>query len=86
MAGGYTKAVLNKLNKTGMVQLYMKTESNMGANITTLTNDIKDVMDYFKSLEEEIAIVKNQTINWFIIWEKMKERTGQVLITSSMNV
>ena len=63
MAGGYTKAVLNKLNRTGMVQLYMKTESNMGANITTLTNDIKDVMDYFKSLEEEIAIVKNQTIN-----------------------
>lgn len=55
--------MLKKLNKTEMIQLYMKTESNMGANITTLTNDIKDVMDYFKSLEEEIAIVKNQTIN-----------------------
>ena len=63
MAGAHTEAVLNKLNKTEMVQLYMKTESNMGANITTLTNDIKDAMDYFKSLEEDIAIVKNQTIN-----------------------
>lgn len=59
MAGGYTKAVLNKLKKTEMVYLYMETESNMGANITTLTNDVKDVMDYFKRLEEEIAIVKN---------------------------
>ena len=63
MAGAHTEAVLNKLNKTEMVQLYMKTESNMGANITTLTNDIKDAMDYFKSLEEDIAIAKNQTIN-----------------------
>ena len=63
MAGAHTEAVLNKLNKTEMVQLYMKTESNMGANITTLTNDIKDAMDYFKSLEEDITIVKNQTIN-----------------------
>ena len=63
MAGAHAEAVLNKLNKTEMVQLYMKTESNMGANITTLTNDIKDAMDYFKSLEEDIAIVKNQTIN-----------------------
>ena len=63
MAGAHTEAVLNKLNKTEMVQLYMKTELNMGANITTLTNDIKEAMDYFKSLEEDIAIVKNQTIN-----------------------
>ena len=36
MAGTHTKAVLNKLTKQELVQLYLNTEGNMGSEISAV--------------------------------------------------
>ena len=59
MAGTHTEAVLNKLTKPELVQLLLNTEANMGAQISTLTAEVKDLSSYLKKLEADVAIVKN---------------------------
>ena len=52
MAGTHTEAVLNKLNKQELVQLFLNTEANMGSKISATSNEIKDQL-------EEVAILKS---------------------------
>ena len=59
MAGSHTEAVLNKLTKPELVQLLLNTKANMGAQISTLTAEVKDLSSYLKKLEADVAIVKN---------------------------
>ena len=59
MAGTHTEVVLNKLTKPELVQLLLNTEANMGAQISTLTAEVKDLSSYLKKLEADVTIVKN---------------------------
>ena len=59
MAGTYTEAVLNKLTKLELAQLLFNIEANMGAQISTMTAEVKELCCYLKNLEAELAIVKN---------------------------
>ena len=59
MAGTHTEVVLNKLTRPELVQLLHNTEANMGAQISTLTAKVKELLNYLKKLEADIAIVKN---------------------------
>ena len=59
MAGIHTEAVLNKLTKRELIQLLLNTEANMGAQISTLTAEVKELSSYLKKVEVDVAIVKN---------------------------
>ena len=59
MAGTHTEAVLNKLTKPELVQLLLNTEANVGAQISTLTAEVKELSSYLKKLEANVAIAKN---------------------------
>ena len=59
MADTHTEAVLNKLTKLELVQLLLNTEANMGAQISSLTAEVKELSSYLKKLEADVAIVKN---------------------------
>ena len=59
MATTHTKAVLNKLSKSELVQLVLQTESSLALQITNLTNEVKDLIGYFKKLEADLAVRKN---------------------------
>ena len=48
MAGTHTKAVLNKLTKPELVQLFLSTEANTGPQISTLTAEVKELSSYFE--------------------------------------
>ena len=61
MTGTHTEAVLNKLTKPELILLFLKTEGNMGAQISTLTSEVKELNGYLKKLEEDVAIVKMLT-------------------------
>ena len=61
MSGTHAEAVLNKLTKPELVQLLLKTEATLGSQITDLSKEIKDTLNYLKKLETDIAVVK--TIN-----------------------
>ena len=59
MAETDTEAVINKLTKPQLVQLLFNTEANMGTQISTLTAKVKELNNYFKKLEADVATVKN---------------------------
>ena len=59
MAVTHTEIVLNKLTKPEPVQLLLNTEANMGAQISTLTAEVKELSSYLKKLETDVAIAKN---------------------------
>ena len=59
IATTHTEAVLNKLSKSELVQLVLQTESSLALQITTLTNEVKDLLGYFKKLEADLAVTKN---------------------------
>ena len=47
------------LTKPELVQLLVNTEGNIGAQIFTLTAEVKELSSYLKKLEADIGIVKN---------------------------
>ena len=59
MAGTHTETFVNKLTKPELVQLLLITEANMGAQISTLTAEVKELSCYLKTFEADVAIVKN---------------------------
>ena len=59
MSGTHTEAILNKLSKPELVQLLLNTEANMGANIATLTAEIKEINNHLNKLEADVAVTKN---------------------------
>ena len=59
MAGIHTEAVLNKLTKRELIQFLLNTEANMGAQISTVTAEVKELSSYLKKLKVDVAIVKN---------------------------
>ena len=59
MATTHTEAVLNELIRSELVQLVLQTESSLTLQITNLTNEIKDMLGYFKKLEADLAVTKN---------------------------
>ena len=59
MVGTYTEAFLDKLNKPELVQLFLNTEANMGTQISTLTAEVKELNNYLKKQEKDVAIVRS---------------------------
>ena len=59
MATTHTEAVLNKLSKSELVQLVLQTEASLASQITNLTTEVKDLLEYFKKLESDLAVTKN---------------------------
>ena len=57
MATTHTEAVLNKLSKSELVQLVLQTESSLALQITNLTNEVKDLLGYFKKLEDSAGLM-----------------------------
>ena len=58
MSATHTEAVLNKLTKSELVQLLLKTEAILGSQITDLSKVDKDTLTHFKKLEADIAVVR----------------------------
>ena len=58
-AGAHTEAVLNKLSRLELVQIILNTEANLGSQITKLTSEVKNLLDYSKKLEVDVAVVRN---------------------------
>ena len=46
MAGAHTEAVLNRLSKSGLVQIILNTEANLGSQIAKLTTEVKDSFSF----------------------------------------
>ena len=59
MAGTHIVAVLNKLSKPDLVQIILNTEANLGSQIAELTTEAKVLLDHSKTLEVDVAIVRN---------------------------
>ena len=59
MAGTHTEAVFDKLTKPELFQLLFNTGDNIGAPISTLTAEIKDLNNQFKKVEADVAITKD---------------------------
>ena len=78
MATTHTEAVLNKLSKSELVQLVLQTESSLALQITNLTNEVKDLLGYFKKLEADLAVTKN-------VNSKLMERVVQTQRQCSAN-
>ena len=58
MSGTHIEAVLNKLTKSELAQLLLKTEATLGSQISDLSKEIKDTFTHLKKLEADIAVVK----------------------------
>ena len=53
MVGTHNEAVLNKLSKHELVQLFLNTEANIGSKISVISSEIKD------QLEAEASILNS---------------------------
>ena len=52
MATTHTGTVLNKISKSELVQLVLQTEAILASGITNLTTEVKDLLGYFKKLDD----------------------------------
>ena len=59
MAGAHTETVLSKLSKPELIQIILNTEAKLGSQIAKLTTEVKDLLAHSKTLEVEVAIVRN---------------------------
>ena len=59
MATSHTEVGLNKLSKSKLVQLILKTDASLASQITSLTTEVTDLLGYFKKLEADLAVIKN---------------------------
>ena len=55
----YTEVVLNKLSKSELVQLVLRTEASLASQITNLKTEVKDLLGSFKQMEADSAVTKN---------------------------
>ena len=78
----HTKAVLNNLIKSEMVQLILKTEASLASQITNLTTEVKDLLGYFKKLKEVLPATKNVNI---ILTERVVQTERQSLANSQLS-
>ena len=54
----YIEKILQPLNKTQVIKLFLKTQEQTNNTINTLTEEIKEIHRSFKRLELEIVVVK----------------------------
>ena len=59
MATTHSETVLNKLTKSELVQLVLRTEASLASQITNLTTELKDLLGYLKKLEADLAVTNN---------------------------
>ena len=56
--GTHTESALNKLTKSELTQLLLKTEATLGSQITNLSKEVNDTLTHFKKLETDIAVFR----------------------------
>lgn len=53
-----THTETNKLTKSELIQLLLKTEATLGSQITDLSKEINDTLTHFKKLEKDVVVVR----------------------------
>ena len=61
MTGVYTKDALKALNKTQLIDLFLKMQDQTNSTIVSSIAEMKDLSSSFKRLESDVQIVK--TVN-----------------------
>ena len=61
MTGVYTEHTLKALNKTQLIDLFLKIQDQTNSTIDSLMAEMKDLNSSFKRLESDVQIVK--TVN-----------------------
>ena len=61
MGGVYTEDTLKALNKTQLIDLFLKMQDQTNSTIVSLMAEMKDLSSSFKRLESDVQIVK--TVN-----------------------
>ena len=61
MTGVYTEHTLKALNKTQLIDLFLKMQDQTNSTIVSLMAEMKDLSSSFKRLESDVQIVK--TVN-----------------------
>ena len=59
MTAIYTKDTLRALNKTQLIELFLKSQEHTNWIINSLTEEMKNLNENFKKLESDVAVVKN---------------------------
>ena len=60
MTGVYTEDTLKALNKTQLIDLFLKMLDQTNSTIVSLTAEMKDLNSSFKKLESEVQILKTK--------------------------
>ena len=55
----YTEDTLRALNKTQLIELFLKSQEHTKGIINSLTEEMKNLNENFKKLESDVAVVKN---------------------------
>ena len=76
MTGVYTEATLKAMNKTLLIDLFLKMQDQRNSTIDTLMAKIKDLNNSFKGLESDIQIVK--TVNNNLLKQLEKSNAGLI--------
>ena len=63
MTGVYTEDTLKALNKTQLIDLFLKMQDQTNSTIDSLMAEMKDLNNSFKRLESDVQIVKNVNNN-----------------------
>ena len=79
MATSHTGVGLNKLSKSKLVQLILKTDASLASQITSLTTEVTDLLGYFKKLEADLAVIKN--VNTKLI-KRVEQTEGQCWVNA----
>ena len=76
ITGVYTEATLKAMNKTLLIDLFLKMQDQRNSTIDTLMAKIKDLNNSFKGLESDIQIVK--TVNNNLLKQLEKSNAGLI--------
>ena len=59
MTAIYTENTLRALNKTQLIEPFLKSQEHTKGIINSLTEEMKNLNENFKKLESDVAVVKN---------------------------
>ena len=77
--GVYTESTLKAMNKTLLIDLFLKMQDQRNSTIDTLMAKIKDLNNSFKGLKSDIQIVK--TVNNNLLKQLKKGNSGLIFTT-----
>ena len=81
MSVAQIEPLLNKLTKSELIQLCLKTEATLCSKVVDLSEEVMDILTHFKNLVEDIAGITSVNVENLVKIEKQCSMRHWILVS-----